>query len=44
MTIPFAELRKKWKMDPDFRKEYEAPRIPSSSWRETSSRRAPRPD
>ena len=24
MTIPFAELRKKWKMDPDFRKEYEA--------------------
>lgn len=24
MTIPFAELRKKWKKDPDFREEYEA--------------------
>ena len=24
MTIPFAELRKKWKKDPEFRKEYEA--------------------
>ena len=24
MTIPFAELRKKWKKDPDFRKEYKA--------------------
>ena len=24
MTIPFTELRKKWKKDPDFRKEYES--------------------
>ena len=24
MTIPFAELRKKWKKDPEFQKEYEA--------------------
>jgi DNA-binding XRE family transcriptional regulator len=24
MTIPFTELRKKWKQDPDFRKEYES--------------------
>ena len=24
MTIPFAEVRKKWKREPDFRKEYEA--------------------
>ena len=24
MTIPFAKLRKKWKKDPEFRKEYEA--------------------
>lgn len=24
MTIPFTELRKKWKKDPNFRKEYEA--------------------
>ena len=23
MTIPFTELRKKWKKDPNFRKEYE---------------------
>ena len=24
MTIPFTELRKKWKKDPNFRKEYES--------------------
>ena len=24
MTIPFAELRNKWKKDPEFQKEYEA--------------------
>ena len=24
MTIPFRELKKRWMMDPDFRKEYDA--------------------
>ncbi len=24
MTIPLSELRKKWRQDPDYRKEYEA--------------------
>ena len=43
MTIPYAELRRKWKEDPEFGKPSWRLSGPSSNWREPSWRRGPEP-